>query len=293
VDRYRRKLDVLTLKTEQAEGLTETLRTETDRLSKEIQRKEAEISIMRKDLDTIGEKLVDELERRAELQHSKDAVQEELEELTRSLFEEANSMVASEARERHRFETQEQTLKKQIDQLKTQLQMEQAQLRELKLRMEQQTVENHKLRKKNLQQTPTRIITTPLKEEPVPFPDDAIDPSLLSQFQEFIDQSPKLKLNKIHSLTYMKYALDEDVLSCLRFGASPKISARKLIDPIVSNTCYVEEMSAAQIEALEKRDEAIAASNTNLAGSNRKLSEQTSKRLDVDDSEPETEGKLI
>jgi hypothetical protein len=131
-----------------------------------------------------------------------------------------------------------------------------------------------------------------LKEEPPVFPEDTIDPSLLHQFQDFIDQSPKLKLNKIHSLTFLKYALEEDVLPCLRFGSSPKVSSRKLIDPILSNTCYVEEMSSSQIEALLKRDEAIAASNTNLAGSsNKKLSEQTSNKLD-DDSEPETEGGL-
>ena len=53
----------------------------------------AEIENMKRDLASMSEKLVDEIDKRAELQAAKDSLQEELEELTKSLFEEANSMV--------------------------------------------------------------------------------------------------------------------------------------------------------------------------------------------------------
>ena len=257
-------MDILTIRAEQAEELSRNFKQQTDTLAQEIQKKEAEIQVMRTDLDTIGEKLVDELERRAELQHSKDAVQEELEELTRSLFEEANSMVASEARERHRFEEREVTLKKQMDQMKLQLTMEQAQLRELKLRMEQVTLENSQLKKGQrppLAKSPTSgslpgtqqhqsnieaLYTTAV---------ESLDSNPLTLFDEFIDSSPNTKLNKLHAIPFLKLCLDEDVMPCLRFSSTPKIQGRKLVDPILLNACYVEELSAGQLKGLKERDE--------------------------------------
>ena len=265
LDKSNRKIDVLQVRAEQAEELVQVLKKETDRLASDIHKKEQELLVVRRDLDTIGEKLVDELERRAELQHSKDAVQEELEELTRSLFEEANSMVATEARERHRFEEQELTLKKQLDQLRLQLQMEQGQLRELRLRMEQMTLENQKLKRANLQTknaAPTRSLSDPNSTG------NMVDPQLLVHFEELIDLGPKTKLAKIHTIPYLKFSLEDDVLPCLRFGPNPKLSGRKFIDAIVSNSCFVEEMTAAQISTLEARDESVplaALSRSNLS----------------------------
>lgn len=264
LDKAKRRMDVLTIRAEQAEETSRSFKQQTDTLSQEIQRKEAEIQVMRTDLDTIGEKLVDELERRAELQHSKDAVQEELEELTRSLFEEANSMVASEARERHRFEEREVSLKKQMEQMKLQLTMEQAQLRELKLRMEQVTLENAQLKKGQrpvLAKSPTSG-SLPLTHQHQSNIEalytaaiDSLDLNELSLFDEFIDTSPNTKLNKLHSIPFLKLCLDEDVAPCLRFSAAPKIQGRKLVEPILLNACYVEELSAGQLKGLNERDE--------------------------------------
>lgn len=65
----------------------------------------------------MGEKLVDEIEKRAELQHSHETVKEELETLTKTLFEEANQMVSTEAKKRHHHETREKSLEQQLKEL--------------------------------------------------------------------------------------------------------------------------------------------------------------------------------
>lgn len=47
--------------------------------------------ICKRDMQIMGEKLIDEIEQRSELQHSHEAVKDELENLTKDLFEEGGS----------------------------------------------------------------------------------------------------------------------------------------------------------------------------------------------------------
>lgn len=119
------RIDIANIKSDHAQMELSDCQKKLEVLTKEVELKEKEIETVRRDLDTIGEKLVDELERRGELQHAKDALQEELEELTRSLFEEANSMVSKEARARQEYQDQQGAIKKELDATRLQLQMEQ------------------------------------------------------------------------------------------------------------------------------------------------------------------------
>ena len=119
------RLDIASIKVDHAQLEALEYKKNLIDLTREISIKENEIETVKRDLDIIGEKLVDELEKRGELQHAKDALQEELEELTRSLFEEANSMVSKEARARQLFQDQEGAIRKELDATRIQLQMEQ------------------------------------------------------------------------------------------------------------------------------------------------------------------------
>jgi hypothetical protein len=65
-----------------------------------LEEKMDELSHLKHDLEVLGEKLTDALEQRAELIHSKEAVNDEIEDLTRNLFEEANNLVANEAKQK-------------------------------------------------------------------------------------------------------------------------------------------------------------------------------------------------
>ena len=55
-------------------------------LQEEVDGKEEELDKMRLDMEILGQKLIDEIEKRAEIQHANESVNHELEELTQSLF---------------------------------------------------------------------------------------------------------------------------------------------------------------------------------------------------------------
>ncbi|KAI9258001.1 hypothetical protein BDA99DRAFT_606263 [Phascolomyces articulosus] len=72
-------------------------------------------------------------------------------------------------------------------------------------------------------------------------PPEGIDTILIEDFQDFIISSPNVALKKVHSLPFMKHCLTEDIEPCLRFGPHSRMSARKLIDAIILNTCFIED----------------------------------------------------
>ncbi|KAJ3198767.1 hypothetical protein HDU67_003393, partial [Dinochytrium kinnereticum] len=77
------------------------------------------------ELRQMGERVIEEIEKRAELQVSKDALQDELEELTKGLFEEANMLVSTEARRGHHHELRVKNLEQELAEIRLQMQMEQ------------------------------------------------------------------------------------------------------------------------------------------------------------------------
>ncbi|KAI8907693.1 hypothetical protein DFJ77DRAFT_423180, partial [Powellomyces hirtus] len=233
------------------------LRTKVHDLEEAVSAKDAELASVNADLDRLGQKLIDEVEVRAELQHSKDAVQEELEELTRSLFEEANSMVATEARHRHEHQQRESTLRVQMGEMQVQLQMERDQLKELRLRMESMEGASHSniglVDPNRLSVYSSNSSVDDGSNNQAPPPEEAIDSVLFAEFEEFLTANPEMRLSKMHSLSFMKNALEDDVSPCLRFGGNPRTSTKRLIDAIFANTCFVEEISPAQLANLDAR----------------------------------------
>ncbi|KAJ3322332.1 RAB3A interacting protein [Blyttiomyces sp. JEL0837] len=218
---------------------------------------------LQRDLQSMGEKIIEEIEKRAELQVSRDALQDELEELTKSLFEEANVMVADEARKRHHHETREKSLEQELANLKLQLQMEQLQLRELQIKMEESKVSAAKNpRAAAISAAELGSSSAPMSRASsgaslnIPI-SDPIDLMLLNEFQDFLKNGPTVKLNKLHTLPFMKNLIEDDVTPCLRFGGNPRTSTKRLIDSIVMNSCFVEEMSAAQIAAVKAQHQSI------------------------------------
>ncbi|KAJ3240855.1 rab guanine nucleotide exchange factor S2 [Chytriomyces hyalinus] len=84
-------------------------------------------------------------------------------------------------------------------------------------------------------------------------PAPAIEPDaqLLQDLQSFIKECGVTKLTKLHTLPFLKTCLEEDVLPCLKFGGNPRTATRKLVDAILVNSCFLEEMNASQIEAVQ------------------------------------------
>ncbi|KAM3584489.1 hypothetical protein VKS41_003300 [Umbelopsis sp. WA50703] len=119
-----------------------TLRIEE--LEESLQVKITELSRLKKDMQALNTKYVSEINRVSDVQHEKDLVEQELEELSRRLFEEANVMVASEKREKWNLEVAYRQLENQLRETQEHLYAEQAQLQELRSRMEEMTLDRQK-----------------------------------------------------------------------------------------------------------------------------------------------------
>ncbi|CAG8461757.1 7594_t:CDS:1 [Funneliformis mosseae] len=243
---------------EQLRKMIEKLEDQIDEKTDEYNAMTDEFNALKKDMAILNEKYVDEIDKVAELQHSKDMVEGELEELSRVLFEQANGMVASAARERYDLEVQQKALEKQLKETQERLMAESSQLNELREKMEQlvQNQPQSESRRSSSsdpsfrasidfaelfglrEKSPDAAATLPA---PTGVDGIGIDNELIIEFQEFVEQSPSVKLQKIHTIPFMRHILEEDVDPCMRFGSNPRVSSRRIVDAIVANTCCIEE----------------------------------------------------
>ena len=224
-------------------------RKRIDTLMIELERKNDELITSKNDMEILGQKLLDEMEARQAVQTSKDQLSEELENLTQSLFEEANNMVAHHSKERYGAQQEALYLDTRLQEISGHLLVEQKTSTQLRVRlakMQQVLDELNALSKKSL--PPIDKIEPPKIETP------NIDDILFKHFQELYLEASNLRASKLHTLMYMKNALEDDVKPCLRFGGNPRTSTSKFIDAIIANNCFIEEMTSQQIEELKERD---------------------------------------
>ncbi|KAF9214442.1 Guanine nucleotide exchange factor (GEF) which may activate RAB8A and RAB8B [Podila verticillata] len=241
----------------------EILRKKVEDLEDALDAKTDDYLSAQRDLAVLNDKYVDEIEKVAELQHAKEMVEGELEELSRTLFEEANGMVASEARARHQLELTRKHLELELKDAQERLAAETSQLKELKTKMEAM-MDAQPVSKRSSTDPSNRgsvdlaqlfglnkiSVPEPVAEEPTTA--IAIDGHMMHEFKEFVAQSSTVRLAKIHSLPFMRHCQDEDVEPCLRFGSNPRITARKLTEGICSNTCFIESATAEQVKEYER-----------------------------------------
>ena len=224
-------------------------RKKIDSMSLELQKKNDELALVKNDMEILGQKLLDEMELRQEIQNNKEHISQELENLTQSLFEEANNMVAQHSRERHGAQQQVIDLDKRLSEIAGHLVVEQKTSTQLRVRLAKLQQEMDSLVANTKQAAaPTHRLSNPKIVTP------NIDDCLFKYFQELYDEASNLRASKLHNLVYMKNALEDDVKPCLRFGGNPRTSTTKFIDAIIANNCFIEEMSTKQIEELKERD---------------------------------------
>ncbi|ORZ21637.1 hypothetical protein BCR42DRAFT_488684 [Absidia repens] len=99
-----------------------------DQLEKQLVDRDQQLARLDQDMQHLNAKYVSAIDRMADIQHDKDLVEHDLEELSCKLFEEANGMVAIEKKEKSILETQ-------LKATQQQLLDEQAQLKELRQRL--------------------------------------------------------------------------------------------------------------------------------------------------------------
>lgn len=237
------------------------LNSRIEQVSSELDEKSTRFQALQNDMELLNDKYVDEIERVAEIQHSKDMVESELEDLSRRLFEEANGMVANEKREKYNLEIAQRHLENQLQETRERLGAEQMQLKELRKRMEDmmELERNHNVQVDTIPKTPDHIkdITNLLAERMNLLSNEhkhaQIDALLLDEFQDFVKMGTSVSLKKIHTAPFMKNCQEEDVEACLRFGPNNRLSPRKINEAIVLNTCFIEESPPGFAEEQAKR----------------------------------------
>lgn len=331
-------------------------------LKEQLADRDHHLSRLGQDMQQLNTKYVSAIDRVADIQHEKDLVEHDLEELSCKLFEEANEMVAFEKREKWLLETHLQSVKQQLTD-------ERAQLTELRQRLLQWDSDEQRRRqrvKKSSKRSVSRhqrpLITTTLKEEdeddqmdhdkdadaddddndddddddngndnddddddkdddqddsedetwqdtledqrnmddyqiraqqdlallhgvqrtqqhqqpdhkthsiisditgntkktkkqqarsvsmpPPPSTRHAISPTIdqvqLEAFQQFVHAASTVPLKKLYQFAYMKYCQLEDVEPCLRFGAHSRLSVKKMMDYLLQQPCYIQQMA--------------------------------------------------
>lgn len=204
-----------------------------------------ERDILKKDLAVLEQKLVLEKKQADDAKQAKIALENELEDLSQKLFEEANGMVANEKRAKHALEVRYNQVQEELKLCRAQIETDELQLKELKLKLgdEQSNHSSHgsvyneetevdKRATKDL----TGLFKTPIKEEGLG------DELVFNEFKEFVEMGDSTPIHKLNTSTsYMKNSLVEDVEPCLRFGPQSRLSARKLCDAILMNSCFIEE----------------------------------------------------
>ncbi|SAL97512.1 hypothetical protein [Absidia glauca] len=260
------------------------LQMTVERTKKELDGTTHAFDALQIDMEQLNDKYVDEIDRVAEMQYSKDMVENELEDLSQRLFEEANGMVANEKREKHNLKVTLKHLENQLEETCDRLAAEQMQLEELRLKMEamQYLENNHDTSNRNsdaifidnnnnsssssskrssngltdvLNGLGSNGLAGVSQDDQVADKDSwpDMDTMLLDEFVEFVNLRTSVPLKKLHTIPFMKHCQLEDVDPCLRFGGNSRLSARKMNEAIVMNTCFIEDAPYGFAEEQAKR----------------------------------------
>jgi len=213
----------------------------------ELEKRVQELQSLLEEKENIIKELKVEVETEKEsadlLRKEKQTVQDEVEDLTKSLFEEANKLVADEARKRHKAEKINKIITGKLKDSQFQLETQNQQLNELRKKMEEINFENITNKKMMEENKRMSILSGISDEEQFTYDVNSIDTFLLAEFKDFISSAFNVKMSKLHSIPYMKNCLEDDIMPCLRFGSDPKISWKRLTEEIASNSLLLQEIS--------------------------------------------------
>jgi hypothetical protein len=70
-----------------------------------------------------------------------------------------------------------------------------------------------------------------------------IDQVQLEAFQQFVHAASTVPLKKLYQFAYMKYCQLEDVEPCLRFGPHSRLSVKKMMDYLLQQPCFIQQMT--------------------------------------------------
>ncbi|KAG1051359.1 hypothetical protein G6F43_006425 [Rhizopus delemar] len=188
---------------------------------------------LQQDLKAIQEKLTTEKRVAERAKEDKMQVEGELEELSTRLFEEANKMVFSEKREKHKLQTELDHLKEELKGCRGKMEVKEMELKELKTKMA--SIDEHHVLSEGEEESDGD------EKEAL---DSVLDPTAwaLREFQDFVELSESVSIHKLHSTPFMKHSLMEDIEPCLRFGPQSRLAPKDLYESMLLNTCFIEKV---------------------------------------------------
>ncbi|KAJ3385937.1 hypothetical protein HDU92_002791 [Lobulomyces angularis] len=236
-----------------------TLKEKNELLESDLKNKILELKSTQRDLQVMGEKLVDEIEKRAELQHSTETVQEEIATLTEKLFEEANKKVSDQARKAHGHAEREKTLEGELLSLRSQYNDDLAQLKELKSKLTKISSASQ-----NINSPSRRNLEKKFSDNGGFYQYDEIDPFVIQQFKDFyFAATTEKKISNLVKFQFLKSSLEEDFDPCLRIQNCSSKFQKKLLESIQNNTCFIEEISSTKLNQ-KKKVNGTTSSNDNI-----------------------------
>ncbi|KAI7852560.1 hypothetical protein BDC45DRAFT_570830 [Circinella umbellata] len=188
-----------------------------NQLRLKVEKQEQEISILKACLTLANQKLQDVTEKADRAIQEKQRTEDELEDLSTQLFEQANEMVARERR----------LAKKHMESTARELKLLHNQLdKERSLRQHIGYCSNNK----DKEQQSIRMIQP------------TMDVNGLTLFRDFVQRVRSVSsLEYVHRLPFVKQCLEQDIYPCLQ--RMKKLSGRKLLNSLVRRRCQIEKVT--------------------------------------------------
>lgn len=187
-----------------------------------IQQQSEEIQALRQGLSQLNQKYLDQSNRLHSAEKAQHQAESEIEDLSLSLFEQANHMVATEKKARAEAEQKIQQLEQRLTHVMEELGHEKTQLDELRHKVVQDPKENYE---ETMMSSSMLCFDT----------DDAL-------FTDFVNSVQQTPLDQLYRLPFMKQCLELDIEPCLRFGHRKSPLTKKLLETILYQPCFIEPL---------------------------------------------------
>jgi len=231
--------------------LQQSLEQEKQKLRVRLQ----SIESLKEDIVTVKHKVQEEKDHAVKIEQSKNVAQRELHELGRRLFEEVDDMICIEKEQKCKIQAVVDQVREELKSTHQDLEQVQSELAVLRKTMtssDEPSVEEWHVQEHHLLRSQLDLLTL-VYQQPSLIRTDP-DHLLLDEFKEFCNTIHTVPLRKLCLLSFMKLCLKSDIEPCLRFGPQPKMAARKIIDAVLANSCFIEPASASYF--IQKMDQA-------------------------------------
>lgn len=210
-----------------------------------------------------------------ELSEAKTLLSDEIVELSKVLFEEANGMVANEVKARTQIESTKRKLQTELDHTKDRLRLESQQLVELRqiLRASSTSLSPAVPSPSKNGSTQSLLISSEAHAQHgcyfnLLFSDrrfnskskcngsnadvwsqiiSSIDPAVFQSFAKLMEIIGKLDDESVLGNPFVRSIYDTDVAPCLNFDAKPKTYVKRIVEALFKNTCSIELVSASNL----------------------------------------------